>query len=62
MTTPKALPPGTNHHAETKRVAAQVDGMANDAIDANAGPRPAGPKKIMTAELQTKTIHRVQAK
>jgi hypothetical protein len=62
MTTPKALPPGTNHHAATNRAAAQVQGMADAAIDAHAGPRPEGPKKVMTAELQAKTLHRTVSK
>jgi hypothetical protein len=62
MTIPNALPPGSDHLAESKRIAAQVDGMANDAIEAHAGPRPAGPKRVMTAELPMKTIHHVTAK
>ena len=62
MTTPKALPPGTNHHAVTKHVAHQIQSAADVAIEANAGPRPAGPKRVMNAELPMKTIHRVQAK
>jgi hypothetical protein len=62
MTTPKALPPGTDHHAATKRVAAQVQGAADSAIDAHIGPRPEGPKRVMNSELQTKTLHRTVAK
>jgi hypothetical protein len=57
-----ALPPGTNHLAESKRMAAKVQGAADAAIDAHTGPRPAGSKRVMTAELQTKTIHRITAK
>jgi hypothetical protein len=62
MTIPKALPPGVNHLAASKRVAAQVDGAANDAIDNHTGPRPAGPKRVLTAEIPVKSLHSVTGK
>jgi hypothetical protein len=36
--------------------------LATDAIKAQTAPRPAGPKKVMNAELQSKTIHHTKAK
>ena len=57
-----ALPPGIDHNKQVKRVADFVEGAANDAIENHTGPRPAGPKKVMNSELQTKTLHRTVAK
>ena len=62
MTVPKSLPPGSDHRAATKRAAETVQGAADAAIEASAGPRPAGPKRVMNSELQTKTLHRTVSK
>ncbi len=51
-----ALPPGTNHHAQVKRVTAAVEGAANAAIENHVGPRPVGSKRVKNAVLPAKTI------
>jgi hypothetical protein len=61
MTIPKILPPGTNHLTASKQVAARMQGAADAAIENHVGPRPAGPKRVMKAEMLTKTIRHVTA-
>jgi hypothetical protein len=62
MTIPKALPPGVNHHAATRAAAAQVQGMADAAIQQATAPRPDSPKRVMKAEIISKTIRHIRAK
>jgi hypothetical protein len=57
----KPMPPGVNHLAAVERVAARTKAITDAAIDAHTGPRPAGPKRVMKAEMLTKTIHHVTA-
>ena len=56
------IPPGTNHHAAVEKIAARTKAISDAAIAAQTAPRPAGPKRVMKAELQTKTIRRITAK
>ncbi len=42
MTIPKALPPGSNHHAEVHRIADQMQGVSDVAAKAQTAPRPGG--------------------
>jgi hypothetical protein len=61
MTVPKALPPGSNHHTEVHKVADRMLGISDVAAKRSSAPRPAGPKRILSAELQAKIIRHVTA-
>ena len=55
MTTPKALPPGSNHHAEVHRIADKMQGIADVATKTQTAPRPAGGRATVTAEIPVKS-------
>jgi hypothetical protein len=57
MTIPKSLPVGSNHHVEVHRVSNHMQGIADAAAKAQTAPRPAGPKRVMTAEIPNKSLH-----
>ncbi len=55
------IPPGTDHAAAVEGVAARTKAISDVAIKNQTAPRPDSPKRVMTAELQTKTLYHVRA-
>jgi hypothetical protein len=62
MTTPKALPPGSNHHAEIKKVTAKFDNIREAAMERQTAPRPAGGRATVTAAIPVKSHRTYTAK
>jgi len=50
---PKALPPGTNHHAATRLVESQMQGIVDAATEQQTAPQQAAQR--MKVELPAKT-------